>query len=347
MHDLPNPVRALVCDISIAERTIAYLRVDERGTVTDAGGALVALGLGSVRVGAEAASVLAALAGALPADETPFCFSALALDSGSFADVHVFGDPTGAWVVLVDRTDQVHERRIAQQLANDMSLLRAEADRRGAQHASGALELASRLGIDEAGATRRVSVLDVQVLWQFAADASAEDVVRNVGALLRGIERPIVDDGGFLHALTAERTTAIFGLPAGATPPSIRAVTAAVRVAGVVDELKAVQGERSGVTCSFGIGIATGDAVFGGVGGLRPRRILAWGAPFAMAEGLAAAALDRPILADRETLETLDELPIRVRTEPATDVAAGGGRASWITLPLPTPSCPEFCPRST
>jgi adenylate cyclase len=220
-------------------------------------------GLGDLARGDDAADRVDALCGLLPAVDA-FCLPAVEVAPGRYADVHLWADGEDSWVLLVDRTAEVERRRTAQQLANDMSLLRDELDRR-ARPATGSLASA----IPRAADRRRAAILTAVFpgLAEHAEHVEAADLLRDASAYARAVLRPVLDEAGAALGLAGDRLTAVFGLRPTTGHPAHLAVVAALRALDAVAELDASR--RSDGMPAFGVrlGVASGEAVFGVLAG--------------------------------------------------------------------------------
>ena len=119
-----------LCARALDEALPAYVQVDREGRVLSVGGEIARYGLDGIGVGSEICERLEVVAGYDFGESDPVCFRTIEVASHVYADVHVLGADHGSWIVVVDRSSWAAERRVAQQLANDMSLLRDELGRR-------------------------------------------------------------------------------------------------------------------------------------------------------------------------------------------------------------------------
>jgi class 3 adenylate cyclase len=316
VRGLPQPVVEYLCAVATADAAPAYLRVDPGGTVVGAGGRLEGFGLDAGVVGRAAESRLDALVGLLPAPQGPLCLPTVEVAPGVHADVHVVGDGEGAWVVLVDRTAWAAERRVAQQLSNDMSLLRAELGRRGG--GTGPLDWERRYTFREAGARRFASVLTAVIggLARLGDDEPPAEAVGAAGLYVRAIGLAVADEAGVLQSVCGERVTAVFGLLPTTANPAALAAAAAVRAVAAVDELNAARAREGTATFPVSIGVASGVAAFGALGGHANRMLGALGGCVERSPRVAAIAGPGGIAVDGRTYDELDEERPRFRRGP-------------------------------
>jgi serine phosphatase RsbU (regulator of sigma subunit) len=122
MLELPAPIADAFQTVVCGERALAYALVDPALTLVSAGGNLERYGL-ALQLGQPAASQMLFLEGLLPLAQSPFLIRSLQMPSGSVADVHLFADTDGVWILLLDVTAEHDETRRVQQKAYDMTLL--------------------------------------------------------------------------------------------------------------------------------------------------------------------------------------------------------------------------------
>lgn len=125
MLDLPLPIIEYIKDHVLIVRSPAYLLV-KNGVLAHKGGNLTAYGI-SVEIGEQIAKLLF-LVGLLPLDEAhPIIFLPwITTENGMTADVHIFTDVGGDWILLLDTTLAASNRRLIQQKANELSLKKSK-----------------------------------------------------------------------------------------------------------------------------------------------------------------------------------------------------------------------------
>jgi class 3 adenylate cyclase len=123
VENLPPQVAERLQTLIFADRAVAYLYVDEALVLTRAGGDLEAYRLDALRLGEPAAEQAAFLEGLLPLIEMPCLIPSIEVAKGRVADLHLWSDEGGAWVVLLEVTSEHGLTRRLQQKAYDMTLL--------------------------------------------------------------------------------------------------------------------------------------------------------------------------------------------------------------------------------
>src|SRR6516165_3991318 len=122
MEGLPSTVAERLQMLVYSERAVAYLQVDSRLNLADAGGHLEAYGLAGLRLGEPATEQAFFLEGLLPPVETPCVVPSVELASGRAADLQFFLQGEICWVVLLDVSADRDAARRMQQKAYDMTL---------------------------------------------------------------------------------------------------------------------------------------------------------------------------------------------------------------------------------
>jgi serine phosphatase RsbU (regulator of sigma subunit) len=123
MPDLPARISDPLLLLIQAQRSVAYLVVDDAYDLLQAGGHLAHYGLAGLQCGEPACEQIPFLEGLLPLAETPFLIRSVEMPSGRVADVHFFSDEGTVWTLLLDVTAEYEEARRIQQKAYDMTLL--------------------------------------------------------------------------------------------------------------------------------------------------------------------------------------------------------------------------------
>lgn len=107
----------------VKNRSLAYLLVRKDGILVDAGGALSAYGLETVRAGTRPRKELFFLEGFLPLEGEPVCLPRVKVGTELSTDVHIFSGDAGDWILLLDATLEETRERLLQQCSNELSLL--------------------------------------------------------------------------------------------------------------------------------------------------------------------------------------------------------------------------------
>lgn len=124
--DLPASVADYLYSLVYEQRALAYLLVDSSLTLVRAAGTLEYYGLEGLQVGRPACEEAVFLEGLLPLIESPLLLQSVQMPSGRAADLHLYSNAQGYWVLLLDVTIERYEAWRLQQKAYDLSLLRQQ-----------------------------------------------------------------------------------------------------------------------------------------------------------------------------------------------------------------------------
>jgi signal transduction histidine kinase len=122
MFKLPAPVLDYLQSSVVEYRLPAYLFLNNEGRLIDWGGRLETYGISQLRKGEQITERVHFLEGLLPIEESPITLPYVKTESGLVADVHLIAGAEGAWIVLLDSTEDARQRQIMQQKGNELSL---------------------------------------------------------------------------------------------------------------------------------------------------------------------------------------------------------------------------------
>ncbi len=123
MADVPASVADFLFSLIRNERALAYLRVAPSMKLVETGGNLGNYGLASLEIGRPVCEQAVFLEGLLPLPAGPLRLESVQMPSGRAADLHLYPDGQGAWVVLLDVTAERDDTWRLQQRAYEMTLL--------------------------------------------------------------------------------------------------------------------------------------------------------------------------------------------------------------------------------
>src|ERR1700734_165286 len=123
MPDISDRISKWLLHLVKSQRSVAHLLISNELVLIEAGGELKYYGLGDLKHGDSASEQLPFLEGLLPLAESPFLLESVGMPGGNVADVHLFAEEDGTWVVLLDVTVEHDQARKMQQKAYDMTLL--------------------------------------------------------------------------------------------------------------------------------------------------------------------------------------------------------------------------------
>jgi class 3 adenylate cyclase len=185
MANPPAEVVARLQALACAGRAIAWLRINDRLALAEAGGDLQAYGLATAQPGAGAAEQAPFLEGLLPLAETPWEMPAVEVARGRVADLHFWEGEGGTWVLLMEVTSARNAAQRMQQKAYDMTLAqeREAALNRRLEEANTALQAARaelerwNSTLEERVAAQLGEIERISRLKRFLAPSLAELIV--------------------------------------------------------------------------------------------------------------------------------------------------------------------------
>jgi class 3 adenylate cyclase len=185
MANPPAEVVARLQALAFAGRAIAWLRINDRLALAEAGGDLQAYGLATAQPGAGAAEQAPFLEGLLPLAETPWEMPAVEVARGRVADLHFWEGEGGTWVLLMEVTSARNAAQRMQQKAYDMTLAqeREAALNRRLEEANAALQAARaelerwNSTLEERVAAQLGEIERISRLKRFLAPSLAELIV--------------------------------------------------------------------------------------------------------------------------------------------------------------------------
>lgn len=124
MDEPPDEVRNWLCSFVYNDRSIAYVKIDDRLLVVRKGGRVEHYGLSSLCIGEPVARQLAFIEGLLPYTDLPFHIPMVELPNGRVTDLHLFSDNACIWLLFLDATAEHNNKQRIQQKAYETTLLR-------------------------------------------------------------------------------------------------------------------------------------------------------------------------------------------------------------------------------
>ena len=115
--DISLPVSSYLINFMRESRSLAYLFVGKDGCLDSWGGKLNQYGIANLHQGENASQQILFLEGLLPLDGIPLFLPCLKTEPGVCADVHLFPEKEGDWVLLLDATwDEMQIFKVQQEV---------------------------------------------------------------------------------------------------------------------------------------------------------------------------------------------------------------------------------------
>lgn len=310
---LPSPVVDYIHNLTVENRSPAYLFVTKDGRLSRWGGKLSLYGFTNLQQAESVEEQVLFLAGLLPLDGYPIILPCIEMQSGIFADVHMFSADEGDWVILLDASLYESQRSLVQQKGNDLSLIRKRQskilnrkfnDYGGENLSQGLLSLVNR------GERKDVTIVLATILgFNFSNETiSGEVVFSTLNSYVSIMMQPLVDEGGMVDKIRGDALTALFGIiPATGSAPA-HALKAALRLIEAVKEAGKVRQADKSLTLDTGIGIASGSVALGVIGSQNEKTFIAAGYHVNLAERLGRQARPSEIMVDENTFNQLGKM---------------------------------------
>ncbi|MDM8551137.1 adenylate/guanylate cyclase domain-containing protein [Desulfobacterales bacterium HSG2] len=314
MPDIAPPILEYVYDLTIKDRSPAFLLLKQDGRIQEWGGKLETYGIRSIKEGDPIEEHVLILDGFFPLDEERVHLPCVETEAGVSADIHIFQGEKGYWILFLDATMEEARQSVLQQRMNELCLLRDKQTKLMDQYLGKEVaEKLVRTGLQEAEESKYVSVLfaDIRGFTAYSEQKSSVDVFKLLNAYLSAIIQPVLDEGGSVDKIIGEAVMAIFGISPSNVSPSLQAVKAAFRIIENVQSLQKARQTEGQDTLEVGIGIASGQ-VFLGIMGSRNRRTLsAIGHSVNLASFLESQSRSNEILIDKNTFLKIEGLQDR------------------------------------
>ena len=115
--DIPLPITKYLMNFMRESRSLAYLFVGKDGCLSSWGGKLTVYGVANLQQGEDASQQIFFLEGLLPLDDFPLFLPCVKTNRGICADIHLFPEEEGDWVLLLDATwDEMQIFKVQQEV---------------------------------------------------------------------------------------------------------------------------------------------------------------------------------------------------------------------------------------
>ncbi len=310
MSDLAQPVLEFIYDLSIKDRSPAFLLVKKDGEIQDWGGKLKTYGITAPEKGDPIEDHVQILDGFFPLDEERLHLACIETETGVSADIHIFFTGKGCWVLFLDATLEEARQSVLQQRLNELCLLRDKHSKLLEQYlGKDTAEKLVQTGVRDAEESKYVSVLfaDIRGFTAYSEKKDSAEVFKLLNAYLAAIIQPVLDEGGTVDKIIGEAVMAIFGISSSEVTPPLQSVKAAFRIIGNVQSLHKEREAQRQDTLEIGIGIASGQVLLGIMGSRNRRTLSAIGHSVNLASLLESQARSNEILIDQHTFQKIEK----------------------------------------
>ena len=252
--------------------------------------------------------------GLLPLGEEGLIIECVELADDQVVDVHLFNNQDQLWLIILDARQKAESRRLLQQKAHELVLLRDAHARILDQHlGKGMADRLLQIDLKKGGERRVLSILfaDIRGFTTYCEERPSTDVFQMLNAYLTAMIRPVLDGGGVVDKIIGDAVMAIFGLlPSGLLAPEL-AVAAAGEIVKQTDMVASERKRKGQAALRVGIGIATGPVVLGLLGSKDRRTLSVTGHSVNLAARLESQAAHGEMVIDEGTFSGLERRRMR------------------------------------
>ncbi|MDM8522184.1 adenylate/guanylate cyclase domain-containing protein [Desulfococcaceae bacterium HSG8] len=315
MPDIPMPVSDYIYDLLIKDFSPAFFLLEKNGRLKTWGGKPEVYGITGLKKGDFIEDHLFLLEGFFPTDDERMCLSCVQTESGVSADIHIFPDEQGCWLLLLDATQKEASLTTLQQEVNELSLFRDKHLKALNQYLGQKdAEKLFRLTLQETGESKYISVLfaDIRGFTSYTEHINPAEIFQLLDTYMAAIIMPVLDEGGVVDKIVGDSAMAVFGMLPGLLSPSRQSVKAAFRIIESLRSLNRLRQKDGQRIFEVGIGIASGHSALGIIGSWDRRKTLSVIGPSVnLAFRLEKLARPDEVLIDENTFRKIDALQSR------------------------------------
>lgn len=313
MFELPSPIIDYLCNHTSKICRPAYLLVDQDGILLNWGGKLTFYGVANLQKGKDIKEQVLFLDGFLPLEDSPLFLPCIRMENGVSADIHIFSEDAGDWVLFLDATSEEHQRRLLQQKGNDLSLLRQKQAKLLRNYFKKQISeslVEKIVSLQVRGERREVTILFAHIceLADYSEINTPEVVCTTLNSYLSAMLPPIVAEAGLVDKILTDGVMACFGILPSTDLPPYHATKAALQMMEAIQELASRQESTNEPILKISVGIASGPVVLGIVGSKDWRTFVATGYYVNLAEQLKNQTRSWQVLIDENTFNQLAEI---------------------------------------
>lgn len=313
MIDFPNPILDYIQKIIIEIRSPAYLLIAKDGYLLEWGGSWETYGISNLEKGQKIETNVLFLQGILPVDNVPVFLQCIEMQPNIYADVHIFSDHQGDWVLLLDATLNQVRQSAVQQKGNELSLVQEKQSKILAQYLGKDVAQSLAQGeftLVQKGKRSEVSILfaDIRGFTSYSEKQLPEEVFKTLNSYLPAMIQPVLDEAGMVDKLIGDAVMGIFGILPVRESPAKHAIKAAFQMIEAVNNVNKMRQTNHEITLKIGIGIASGPVAIGILGSKDRRTFTAIGHHVNLAARMESQARPGEILIDENTFAKLGDL---------------------------------------
>ena len=314
MKKLAPSVLRYLYDLTVKDRSPAFVQVKQDGQILDWGGSLDLYGFNSLKKNDYIGDHILILDGFFPFEEHEINLSCIETETKVPADIHIFFAEDNYWILFLDATQEESRQQSFQQKANELSLLKDKHTKILDQYLG--KEISKRLlqlNLHEAGESRYVSVLfsDICGFTSYSECRLPEQVFQVLNIYLESMIKPVFEQGGLIDKIIGDAVMGIFGIVLSDIPSSVQAINAGFQIIKSVNNLNKIRKKEGQDIFDVSIGIASGQVFLGIMGTSERKTLSAIGHHVNLASRLESNARSGEILIDNNTFQEIRELQDR------------------------------------
>lgn len=308
---LPKAISDYIAQLTVDNRSPAYFCATKDGRLSSWGGKLSFYGFTNLQQGEYIDTQILFLAGLLPLNNFPALLPCVEMESGKYADVHLFSTSEGDWVLLLDATWDESQRSLFQQKGNTLSLNRYKQARLLEREFHHSAEILSSgfLHLLERGERRDVTIVLAKICGfnSYVDRNSPAEVINTLNSYIYTMMQPLLDAGGMVDKIMGDAIAVLFGVLPASESASDLAIAAALRMIEAVREIGKVR-KADNSSFDIGVGITSGSVILGLIGRQSQKTFIATGYWVNLAERLGREASASEILIDENTFNQLSKM---------------------------------------
>lgn len=308
MNKLPVPIIEDLIELTLRDRQIAYLELDETGVLISQGGELNAFGFAALNCGSFIEQQVDLFTGLLNPDSLPTYLPFMQTPSGITADIHLFSKGKSKWILLMHTEEKKKYHQAIQQKVNDLKLTHNRQTQVVNQYLG--KEVAERLdeglqNVSGSGERRYLTVMfaDLRGFTSFSENTSPEQVFAVLNNYLSTMIPVVLNQRGVLDKIIGDEVMAIFGMLDNDHDGPRDALQAAFQILIAVEALNRQRQQNSEPVLQIGIGIASGPVSLGVLGSRHRKSLTVIGNHVNLAARLQGQAAAKQLIIDENTYQ--------------------------------------------
>ena len=308
MNNLPDPIIEDLIELTLRDRQICYLQLDQKQTLLSQGGELSIFGLNNLQIGRCIEQQVDLFTGLLDLHNLPVYLPFMQTPSGVTADIHLFIKDQSVWVLLMHTEEKKKHHQAIQQKVYDLRLNQHRQNQILNQYLG--KEVAERLDegmeqINRSGERRNLTVMfaDLRGFTRFSENIDPEKVFEVLNVYLARMIPVVLNEKGVLDKIIGDEVMAIFGMLSNEQDAPGEALQAAIHMLTAIESLNRTRLHNGEPILQIGIGLATGPVSLGILGSRHRKSLTVIGNHVNLAARLQGQASAKQLIIDDATYQ--------------------------------------------